>query len=139
MGVVGGKVAPFTCGPVSKMEFHIEPDPEKRMIRVRANGLLTQKVRKEILIAVAGHLKMMHFSKVIIDLTASTFQADEPMIGALELTTFLNKIGIGHNIKLAFLYRDAESHRKFFEQIAQSAGYNLRYFKSAVEAETWLE
>ncbi len=53
----------------------------------------------------------------------------EPMAGALELTNYMRGISIKLNVKFAFIYSEAESHRKYFESVAQTDGFNLKYFK----------
>ncbi len=73
------------------------------------------------------------------ELTQSTFNPNEMMVSALELTRFMGKIGINPNVKFAFIYSDAETHRKYFEKVAQNDGYNLKYFKSQTEATKWLK
>jgi len=61
------------------------------------------------------------------------------MSGALELTNFMRSIAIKPHVKLAFIYSEAESHRKYFENVAQFNGFNIQYFKSYNEAAAWLK
>jgi len=121
------------------MNYDIEIDSKNKIIKVKATCLLNQDVRKEILLAVAGQLGISYFSRVIIDLTESTFNPDEMMVGAIELTNFMRSIGIKSHVKFAFIYSEAESHRKYFENVAQLDGFNLRYFRSFNEALEWLK
>lgn len=120
------------------MNYKSEFDSENEIINVKVNCLLDQGVRKEILLAVASQLLVSGFSRVIIDLTESTFNPDEPMVGAFDLTNFMRSIGIKQNVRLAFIYSEAEKHRKYFENVAQSDGFNLQYFKSLNKAIEWL-
>ena len=120
------------------MDYNIELNSKDETIEVNASCLLNQDIRKKILLAVARRLKTSDFSKVLIDLTESTFNPSEMMTGALELTDYLRSIGIKPHVKFAFIYSDAESHRKYFENVAQSFGFNIQYFKSRKEAEAWL-
>ncbi|MCB2183044.1 MAG: hypothetical protein KQH63_13500 [Desulfobulbaceae bacterium] len=121
------------------MDFDLEIDSKYKIIKVKASCLLNQELRKEILSAIAGHLKINNFSRVIIDLTESTFNPAEPMIGALDLTNYMRIIGIQSHVKLAFIYAEAENHRQYFENVAQLEGFNIRYFKSNKEALAWLQ
>ena len=121
------------------MDFVIEPDSKNQIIRVKTACLLTQDKRKLILLEITRQLNITGFSKVMIDLTESSFNPDEPMTGALELTNFLRSLGIQPHVKFAFIYSGAESHRKYFENVAQSDGFNLRYFNSLNKAVLWLE
>ena len=61
------------------------------------------------------------------------------MVGALDQTNFMRSIGIQPHVKLAFIYSEAENHRKYFENVAQSDGFNIQYFKTLTEAEAWLK
>ena len=121
------------------MNYNIELDSKNQTIKVKVTCLLNQDIRKEILLAVTSQLDMSGFSRVIIDLTESTFNPGESMVGALDLTNFMRSIGIKPHIKFAFIYSEAESHRKYFENVAQSDGFNLQYFKNFNDAEAWLK
>lgn len=121
------------------MNYALELDSKYKTIKVKVTCLLNQNVRKEILLAVASQLEVSGFSKVIIDLTESTFNPAEPMVGALDLTNYIRSIGIKAHVKFAFIYSEAESHRKYFENVAQLGGFNIKYFKSLNEATTWLK
>jgi hypothetical protein len=92
------------------------------------------------LTAVADQLEKTDFSKVLIDLTESTFDPAEKMTGALDLLNFMRSLGIKPEVKLAFTYSDGEHYRKYFEQLAREFdGRNLKYFKSLDNAHEWLE
>ncbi len=121
------------------MNYDIEPDSKNQIIRVKVTCLLNQDIRKEILLAVASQLVLSDFSRVIIDLTESTFSPEESMVGALDLTHFMRSIDIKPDVKFAFIYSEAESHRKYFENVAQSDGFNLKYFKNLNNALVWLK
>jgi hypothetical protein len=121
------------------MNYDLELDSKNQTIKAKVTCLLNQDIRKEILLAVANQIGITGFSRVAIDLTESTFNLDEPMVGAFELTNFMRSLGIKPHVKFAFIYSDAESHRKYFENIAQFDGYNLQYFKSHSTATTWLK
>lgn len=120
------------------MNFHIEPDQNNQIIQVKVTCLLNQGIRKEILLAIADQLKASEISRVIIDLTESTFNQKEEMVGALDLVNYMRSIGIQPHVKLAFIYSDAERHRKYFEDVAQLDGFNIRYFKTHSQVEEWL-
>ena len=120
------------------MNFTVEIDHEQRLIKVHATGLLNQRIRKEILLSVSSHQQISRYPKVLIDLTEAAFDPAEPMVGALELTSYLRTIGIGPQVRLAFLYQDAEEHRKYFERVAASEGYSICYCRSLSEAMDWL-
>lgn len=121
------------------MSYDIEIDSNNKIIKVNVTGLLNQDVRKEILLALAIQLEVINFSRVIIDVTESTFNPAEPILGALELTNFMRSIGIKSHVKIAFIYSEAENHRKYFENVAQLDGFNLKYFKNLDEASEWLK
>ena len=61
------------------------------------------------------------------------------MTGAIDLANDMRTLGILPHIKFAFIYSEAESHRKYFEKVAQFDGFNLKYFKSLNEATSWLK
>ncbi|MFC1868991.1 hypothetical protein ACFL0H_12780 [Thermodesulfobacteriota bacterium] len=121
------------------MNYALELDSKYQIIKVKVTCLLNQEVRKNILLEVASQLSVSNFSRVIIDLTESTFNPAEPMVGAIDLTNYMRNIGIQPHVKFAFIYSDAETHRKYFENVAQIDGFNLRYFKNFNEATAWLE
>ncbi len=50
----------------------------------------------------------------------------------------MSDVGLSPDAKLAFIYLDAETHRKTFEKISQKIGYQLRYFKDIDDAYNWL-
>lgn len=120
------------------MEYHLEVDSENKRVKVTVLCLLNQGLRKEILLAVANQLRANDYSRALIDVTAAIFNPDESMVGALDLTSFMHSIGISPQVKLAFVYADAEEHRKYFESVSQLDGFTLRYFTSADEAAAWL-
>jgi len=120
------------------MAFTIESDSKKQVVEVKVSGLLNQKIRKEILLTVAGQLRINNFSKVIIDVTASVFDPDETMIGAWDLANYIRDIGVNPKVRWAFIYKDGESHRKYFEKVAEKEGLSIRYFKNRNNALEWL-
>ncbi len=120
------------------MDYSLEADSQQQTIKVKVSGLLNQQIRKEILSAVANQLIITQFSRVIVDLTKSSFNPAEPITGALDLTNYMRILGIQPHVKFAFVYLDSESHRKYFETVAQIDGFNLRYFKNYAEATAWL-
>jgi len=117
------------------MNFDLKLDRQEQTVKVEVTCQLNQELRKGILLAIAYQLGISGFPKVIIDLSGSTFNTTEPMLGALELTTYMRAIGIKPHVKFAFVYSEIESHRKYFKKIAQSDGFHLQYFKSLNEAE----
>lgn len=121
------------------MKYDLKIDSKCKTVKVKVTCLLNQEVRKEILFAVVSQLGMVNFSKVLIDLRESRFDPTEPMAGAIELTNFMRFIGIKPHVKFAFIYSEAESHRKYFENVAQCDGLNFKYFKSINDAEVWLD
>ncbi len=121
------------------MNFDLEIDSKNQTIKVKVTCLLDQDIRKKILSAVACQLGISEFNRVLIDLTKSTFNPAEPMVGAMDLTTYMRSIGIKPDVKFAFIYSEAESHRKYFEKVAQSDGFNIQYFKSLNAATAWLK
>ena len=120
------------------MDYKIKVNEEDRRLEVKVTCLLNQEIRKEILNKVSTQLKVNNFYRVLIDLIDSQFNLDQPMVGALELSNYMKTIGIPANAKFAFVYSEAEAHRKYFENVAQICGFNIRYFKSLDQALTWL-
>lgn len=120
------------------MNYDLELDSKNNIVKAKVHCLLNQDIRKEILLAITSQLEISNYSKVIIDLTHSTFNPAESMVGALDLTNYMRSIGMKPHVKLAFIYSEAESHRKYFENVAQAIGFNLQYFKSFNEATAWL-
>lgn len=121
------------------MYYTFEIDKEAKLIRIRATCLLTQEIRKQILLTAANQIQIHGFSKVLIDVTESTFQPDESMINALDLVNYLRFLGIPLFARLALICVDLGEHRKYFESVAQSDGVNLRYFKDEKSGLAWLE
>ena len=122
-----------------KMNFTLEIDQNERTIRVKATCQLNQVIRKEILLAIASKLKELDYSRALIDLTETSFDYYVPNTGASELVAYMLSIGIPSHAKLAFIYSEAESHRKHYENVSQNAGYNVRYFKKLNDAKAWLK
>ena len=84
-------------------------------------------------------LKKYDYSRAIIDLTETEFDYHIPTTGASELTAYMKIIDIPLQAKLAFIYSEAEPHRKHYEQVCQKDGYNVRYFKNLNDALEWLK
>jgi len=122
-----------------EMNFTIENDQNDQTIKVKATCQLNQVIRKEILLAIASKLKELDYSRALIDLTETSFDYYVPTTGASELVAYMLSIGIPSHAKLAFIYSEAESHRKHYENVSQNAGYNVRYFKNLNDAEAWLK
>ncbi|MFC1523904.1 hypothetical protein ACFL6N_03855 [Thermodesulfobacteriota bacterium] len=111
---------------------------EFKLIEFTVNGLLSEEIRKEILMNAAGALSVAGYNRLLIDLVDTEFKANEPVTGALTLVTYMRKIGFPPMTRMAFIYSDAESHRKYFENVAQADGFHLKYFKNRDEAIEWL-
>lgn len=122
-----------------RMDYELTLDLKQQAIRVKVICLLNQEIRKEILAAVADQARKSGFSKVLVDVTKSTFDPAEPMVNALDLIRYMRSLGLPADVKLAFIYADSERHRKYFESVAQMEGFNIRYFKDGKEAEEWLK
>lgn len=122
-----------------EMNFTLENDQKDHTIRVKATCQLNQVIRKEILLAIASKLKELDYSRALIDLTETSFDYYVPTTGASELVAYMLSIGIPSHAKLAFIYSEAESHRKHYENVSQNAGYNVRYFKKLNDAKAWLQ
>jgi len=122
-----------------EMNFTLEIDQNFHMVKVRATCQLSQDIRKKILLAIASKLKKYDYSRALIDLTETSFDYQVPSTGASELVAYMLSIGIPSRAKLAFIYSEAESHRKHYENVSQNAGYNVRYYRNLNDAKTWLE
>ena len=120
------------------MNFKVDLDTQKKMVKVEVDGPLDNAIRKKILSSIAAQMKSNNFNRAIVDLRRSHFNLSEPMKGSVELTMYLSDIGMSPDAKLAFIYDDAETHRKTFEKISQKIGYQLRYFKDIDDAYNWL-
>jgi len=121
------------------MDYTLEIDHNGQTVKIKATGKLSQHARKNILLDITEQLKKYDYSKALIDLTETSFDYSVPMTGALELTAFMQAIGIPSQAKLALVYLEAEPHRKYYENASQDAGYNVRYFKNVSDAVAWLE
>ena len=122
-----------------QMNFDLHIDSKSQSVLVKVAGLLDQGVRKEILLSIASLLRMHNLSSVIVDLTESAFDPAEPMVGALDLAKYMKAMGIRPDVKFAFIYSEADEHRRYFETVAQSEGFNLKYFKNLDDANAWLK
>ena len=122
-----------------EMNFTLEIDQNEHMIKVKATCQLSQDIRKKILLAIASKLKKYDYSRALIDLTDTSFDYQVPSTGASELVAYMLSIGIPSHAKLAFIYSEAESHRKHYENVSQNAGYNVRYFKKLNDAKECLK
>lgn len=120
------------------MDYSICNDSDKQIINIKVTCLLNQDIRKKILAEIVHLVYSSGFQRVLIDLTESSFNEDEPMTGALELTTHMMTIGISPQTKIAFIFSEAEYHRKYFESVASTTGFNLRYFRDQDAARNWL-
>lgn len=120
------------------MNFTVKVDQERQILKVDAHCQLNQEIRKEILLIVASRLQIHGLSKVLIDVRQAVFNPTESMINALDLINYMQNIGIKPDVKLAFVYADAEDHRKYFEKMATSEGLKLHYFRDYERALTWL-
>lgn len=120
------------------MEFTTNIDHQDKTIVINASCLLTQDIRKNILSVVAVHLDNSSYDRVLVDLRNSSFNPAEPMTGALELAAYMASIGISSTVKIAFLFEEAERHRKYFEGVANTSGFNVKYFRNMDTAVAWL-
>lgn len=121
------------------MDFSLEIDHNDHTVKIKAACKLSQPIRKKILLKIADQLKKYDYSKALIDLAESSFDYNTPMTGALELTAFMETIGIPGHAKIAIIYSEAEAHRKYYEKASQDAGYNVLYFKNLNDAMAWLK
>lgn len=120
------------------MNFKLDLDIQNKIVMVEVGGLLDNQIRKEILSAIAAQMKSNNYNKAIVDLRRSSFDLSEPIEGSVRLTMHMSDVGLSPDAKLAFIYLDAETHRKTFEKISQKIGYQLRYFKDIDDAYIWL-
>ncbi|MFH1985895.1 MAG: hypothetical protein ABIL58_29015 [Pseudomonadota bacterium] len=120
------------------MDVKVRRDDDSALIRVTAAGFLNQEMREQILMLVATELHCSSYQKVFIDITGATVDPDEPMVGALTLISYLKKLKVPEQTRFAFLYRTAESYRKYFELVAKADGFNIKYFKDHDAAMAWL-
>ncbi len=120
------------------MSYTIDTQSAPDILKLSVKETLTQALRKEILAVVATQLKVRQVTRVMIDLTRADFNPKEPMVGAWELVNYMKTLGIDETVRFAFLYDDAEEHRKYFENLAQMDGLNLRYFRDYIDAHVWL-
>lgn len=119
------------------MSYKLTLDSKDKIVNVSVDCLLDNSIRMEILNEVSNQFNLNNYTRAIIDLRESRFNPSEPIKGAVDLTIYLNKIRMNQDAKLAFIYVDAETHRKTFEQISQKFRYQVRYFKSIDEAYSW--
>lgn len=120
------------------MAYTITSLTDLEIIEVTVEGKLDQELRKEILLTSAIELKKANYKRLLIDLVHTEFDTETPITGALTLVNYMRTLGFPPGTKMAFLYQDSETHRKFFESAAQAEGYQLRYFCSGSQAIEWL-
>ena len=120
------------------MAFTITHIEDLEIIEVSVEGKLSQDLRKEILLASVNELKKANYKRLFIDLSQTLFDTETPLTGALTLITYIRSLGLPPQAKMAFLYSDSETHRRFFESVAQSEGYQLRYFCNGSQTIEWL-
>jgi len=120
------------------MKYAIERDDKEKAINVKMTGLLGPAIRKEVLSVIANEVKITNYFKVMIDVTEATFDPQEPVLNALALIDHIRSLGIEIRVKFAFIYKDAEMQRKFFANMAQSKGINIKYFTEFNAAKKWL-
>ena len=120
------------------MGYTVSRLAEQEIVEVTVTGALDPEIRKEILARSSDALRYAAYHRLLIDVLESEFDPDEAMSNALPLVGILRSLEFPPQARIAFLYREAEEHRKFFEQAAQSGGFNLRYFRDRGEALAWL-
>lgn len=120
------------------MGYTLDLEKTDEIIRVTVDGLLNNSIRVDILSEINNQFKLNNYHKAIVDLRGSEFNPSEPIEGAIDLTIHLNRIKMRFDTKLAFIYIDAEKHRKQFQKLAQQFSYNLQYFKNIEDAYSWL-
>lgn len=121
------------------MGYKLEIDSKNQLIKIVATCELNQKIRKMILGDIAVNLKNYNYSRAMIDLTETEFDYHVPTTGASDLIAYMKIIRIPPQAKLAFIYSEAEPHRKHYEQVCQKEGYNVRYFRKLNDALEWLK
>jgi len=120
------------------MRFEVKVDCEKECLRVYVTGLLSCQTRSNVFVGISNQLSVTGYKKVIIDVTESSIDDDDPVCDAHDLVRFMKKIGFGPDVKLAFIYADSETHRQYFETICFIEGLKLKYFRKAGAAEHWV-
>ena len=121
------------------MGYTVSRSAEHELIEVSVRGPISQGLRKEILFGSADALRYACYHRLLIDVLDSPIPSEEAMSNALPLVTLLQGLELPARTRIAFLYADAEGHRNFFEQAAQSGGINLSYFRDRAQALEWLK
>ncbi|PLY04866.1 MAG: hypothetical protein C0622_02155 [Desulfuromonas sp.] len=120
------------------MSYELRIEEEDRLVSVTATCLLNNNIRRNILDDINAVFHEKNYAKALIDLREAVFDPAEPIVGAVDLTIHLNRIRMKFDSKLAFVYTDAEEHRKSFEIIANKFNYRVQYFKKLEDARSWL-
>lgn len=121
------------------MGYQLTFDNTGSFVKVEVTGNLDNDLRKAILKDIDSAMKTHDCPRALIDLRQAVFNPTEPMDGAVELTMYMSSIHMKLDSKLAFVYVDAEDHRKTFEKFSRKFGYQLRYFRDPHAAQLWLE
>ncbi len=120
------------------MAYTLTQQDEQQFVEFSLDGKFSQDIRKKILYSTATTLRQTGYTRVLIDVVKAEFSPDEPLTGALTLITVLKALGFEPSTRMAFLYQSAGAHRKYFESMAQSEGYSIKYFYERDEALAWL-
>lgn len=120
------------------LSYSVSRLADRDIVEVTVLGPLDAGIRKEILVRSADALRYAGYHRLLVDVLEAAFDPDEAMSNALPLVGLLQALEFPPRARIAFLYKEAEEHRKFFEQAAQTGGFNLRYFRDREAAVTWL-
>jgi len=118
--------------------YDMKVDAESEAVRVKISGPVNQKVRAGILVGISNQLGMTGYSRVLMDVTKSILDPDEPVTSAYDLVSFMKKIGFSQDVRVALVYSAGDVYRMYFETVSNLEGLNVKVFREYEDAETWL-
>ena len=120
------------------MCYKLFVDDYKEIIRLKVVTVLSQEQRVRILTSILNLVTEYGYNKILMDMSESGVDSDEPVTNVFELVDFMHRLGFKPETKMAFVYSSGEMHRKIFETAACLQRLKIKYFKSFDEAERWL-
>ena len=96
------------------------------------------ELRQQLLSGALLALHEKNFTRLLIDVTRSTFAPAESITDAFQVITFMRSLGFTPDIRIAFLQQGQDPRRQFFENAAQTDGFLLKYFNERDQALHWL-
>lgn len=121
------------------MNYIIDCDQTKEIIKVTASFHLTREWKKEILFTVASRLSVSKYSRALIDTTNAISDSEESMVEALTLINYMRTLNFPPHAKIAFLHHEMTPPELYFVTLARADGFNIMCFQDDDTAIKWLQ